>query len=69
MENAKAVFAARREFKKMKHEYADIRKENQRKVISHNIPERMSISLLVQYYLYGRKTFSSLSHLLTDRKA
>lgn len=69
IENAKAVFAARREFKKMKHEYAGIRKENQRKAVSHNIPERMSTSLLVQYYLYSHKTFSSLAHLLIDRKA
>lgn len=68
-ENVKAVFAARREFKKMKHEYAALRQENQRKAVSHNIPERMSASLLVQYYLYGRKTFSSLVHLLTGHKA
>ena len=68
-ENAKAVFAARREYKKMKHEYVGLRKENLSKAVVQHIPERMSASLLIQYYFLGRKKFSSLAHLFTAPKA
>lgn len=68
-ENAKAVFAARREFKKMQPDYVAIRKENLSKAVVQDIPERMPASLLIQYYLFGHKTFSSLAHLITGRKA
>ncbi|MBR2862760.1 MAG: glycosyltransferase family 2 protein [Bacteroidaceae bacterium] len=67
-ENAKAVFAARREFKKMQPDYVSIRKENLRNAIVQDIPERMPASLLIQYYLFGHKTFSSLVHLITGCK-
>lgn len=56
--NAKAVLRARREFKQMREEFREARIENLRKTSSHIIPERIKSSILVQFYVKGRKIFS-----------
>ena len=61
--NAKAVVRARREFKLLRDSFRDARAENLRKTSSHFIPERIKSSILVQFYVKGRKFFSQLSDL------
>lgn len=56
----KAVFMARRDFKKWLPEYKSVREEIQSTVVSHDIKERSSFSILWQYYFKGRKTFAGL---------
>lgn len=58
--NARAVWCARRDYKRMRPSYEKIRKENLSKTISSPIPERTSYSLLVRYCFCSIK--SSLPH-------
>jgi len=60
--SAKAVYQARKAFYELKPSYVDIRKENLQKTVSSQIPELIGKSLLVQFYLKGKKTFSSLGN-------
>jgi hypothetical protein len=52
--NAKAVWEARREYKRMLPSFVSKRKENLRLVVTEDIPEMKKTSLLFNYYL-GRK--------------
>ena len=56
----KAVYRARRAFKRWKKDFADDRKKIQQSRAAKQIPEQKRFSLLWQYYAKGRKTFSSL---------
>ena len=56
----KAVYRARRAFKRWKKDFADDRKKIQQSRAAKQIPEQKGFSLLWQYYAKGRKTFSSL---------
>jgi GT2 family glycosyltransferase len=56
----KAIYQARREYKKMRASFADSRAAVQRSVVLYDIPERSKFSILVQYYIKGRKLFSQL---------
>ena len=56
----KAVYKARRDFKKRLPEYKSVREKIQSTVISHDIKERSSFSILWQYYVIGRKKYSEL---------
>lgn len=58
--HAVAVWKARKAFRKMRKEYADIRAENLRKTTLAEIPELMTASLLARYYLRGKKTFNDI---------
>ena len=58
--NMKAVFKARREFLRMKAEYAPVRQAIQSNRKTPLIPERTNYSILWQYYLRGRKTYDRL---------
>ena len=58
--NAHAVIQARRAYHKLRAGYADVRAENLRKTVQTVIPERFSYSLLVRFYMFGKKTFSCL---------
>lgn len=58
--NAKAVWEARREFRTVRHGFSDSRAENLKKTIVNGMPEQMKNSILVQYYVWGKKTFSGL---------
>ena len=58
--NALAVFRARREFKQLKADYAEIRKENMQKTVCLQIPEIRRKSLLASFYFKGSRTFSKL---------
>lgn len=54
----KAVIVARRDFRRMKKEYAAARDENMRQAVTASVLS--NFSLLWQYYVKGRKLFSQL---------
>jgi len=56
----KAIYRARRAFKRWKKDFADDRKNIQQSRAAKQIPEQKRFSLLWQYYAKGRKTFSAL---------
>jgi GT2 family glycosyltransferase len=56
----KAVYRARRAFKRWKKDFADDRRRIQAGRVAKTIPEQRSFSLLWQYYVKGRKLFSTL---------
>ena len=56
----KAVFKARRAFRRWKKDFAEDRRRIQAGRVAKEIPERRKFSLLWQYYVKGRKTFSTL---------
>lgn len=56
--NAKAVYEARKAFFKLKPSYAAVRQENLEKTTCTDIPELTSGSLILNFYLKGKKKFS-----------
>ena len=58
--NFKAVFKAKREFKRMKAEMADDRKRNLQRTVVGRPKERMGFSVLWQFYFRRRKKFSQM---------
>ena len=56
----KAVFAARREYKRMRSEYKSVREQSLAVAAFPVIEERSAFSLLWQYYVKGKKHFSQL---------
>ena len=58
--NVKAVFRARKEYRKLKTEFRDSREENMRKSVSMNVPERSRFSILWKYYIGRCRTFDKL---------
>jgi GT2 family glycosyltransferase len=59
--NAISVFKARSDFKKMKKEYADIRKENQSFAKYSEFTEILPKSIILNYYFLGNKTFKRIT--------
>jgi GT2 family glycosyltransferase len=59
--NAAAVFCARKEFKNLKNNYSNIRKANLEKTVCNAIPEILQKSLLVQFYIKGKKKFTEMN--------
>ena len=58
--NMWAVIRARRAFRLLRPSFADARRENLKKTSLPVIPERTKSSILVQFYLRGKKRFSRL---------
>lgn len=58
--NAKAVYQARQEFFDLLPVYASKRRENLEKTTLEKIPEVLDRSLLMLFYLKGKKTFTAL---------
>ncbi len=58
--NARAVWQARREYRRMRPSYEPLRRENLAKTLCPVIPERVGYSLLLKYYLFGKRRFSDL---------
>ena len=58
--STKAVFSARREFRKLRSDFRASREENLRKAQSMEIPERSSFSILWKYHVRGCKTYDRL---------
>ena len=56
----RAVLQARRDFRRIKHDYSDLRKENLEKCVEADVKERTSFSILWKYYAGGRRLFSEL---------
>ena len=57
----KAVFRARREFRRLKPEFRDSREENLQEASITDIPERINFSLLWRYYAKRQKTYNQLT--------
>lgn len=58
--DARAVFRARREFRKLKSQFKSRREENMRLAVVREIPEQYGFSLLWRYYALRCKTFTKL---------
>ena len=58
--NAKSVFKARRDFKKMLPGFVDKRIENLSSAKRTDFPEMLRKSIVIEYYLKGNKTYSKL---------
>lgn len=58
--NARAVWRARREFRRLRPSFRPSREENMEKTCTPVIPERTGYSLLLRYYLKGKKRFGDL---------
>lgn len=58
--NAKAVYEARKAFFSLKPSYLPMRKENLSKTTLSSIPELTNRSLIIAFYLKGKKTFAAL---------
>ena len=58
--NARAVWRARREFRRLRPSFRPSREENMEKACTPVIPERTGYSLLLRYYLKGKKRFADL---------
>ncbi|MDD7318899.1 MAG: glycosyltransferase family 2 protein [Prevotella sp.] len=56
----KAIYKARRSFRKWKNDFAEDRRKIQSAAVSHDIPERRKFSILWQYYVKRSKHFSAL---------
>jgi hypothetical protein len=56
----KAIFKARRAFKRWRHDFDADREAIQASRQEKEIPEQRRFSLLWQYYAKGRKTFNAL---------
>lgn len=59
-ENARAVMRARKEFRQAQPSFAASRIDNMMKSTDEQIPERVGFSVLLKYYLFGKKRFSQL---------
>lgn len=59
--NVKAVREARREFHRLRPQFAADRRQNLEKTVLKTIPERYSFSLIWQTKIKGRKTYSALT--------
>ncbi|MDR1257714.1 MAG: glycosyltransferase family 2 protein [Tannerellaceae bacterium] len=58
--DAKAVYAARREFRRLKDDYLPLRRENMDKTTVDPIPGQMPGSLVIAFYLKGKKKYAEL---------
>ena len=56
----KAVLKARKEYKRMRRNYTDVRNDNIKKTVVHNPAGREPFMLLWQYHACGRKFFNKL---------
>jgi len=58
--NARSVFRAQRDFRRMRKEYAEVRTQNLQKAVASDIPGRVRFSLLWRYYARQQKTYNQL---------
>ena len=58
--SCRAIFKARRDFRRIKHDYSDLRRENLEKCVEADVKERTSFSILWKYYAGERRLFSEL---------
>ena len=65
IENFKAVTSARKDYARMKVDYASVRNETLEKTSETIIPERINNSILWQFYAKGHKLFTQLNNLST----
>lgn len=58
--NAKSVLLARKEYSAIRKDFFNDRSENLKKTIVESIPEQIKKSILVQFYVKGKRAFSQL---------
>ena len=58
--NFKAVFQARREFRRIRSDFSDNRRENLQKTVLDPIPEQLPCSLLALFHIKRNKTFDAI---------
>jgi len=58
--NAKAVYNARKSYNQLKSDYYLIRQKNMQETIIHYIPEMLCESLILSFYLKGKKKYSDI---------
>ena len=58
--NALAVLQARREFRRIRLDFAPLRAENLAKATGRSIPEKVDYSILWKFHACGKKVFSRL---------
>lgn len=64
--NALKVFKARRDYKKMRKNYTEIRQKNIRQTTNPEIAEIYPKSMIFQYYFKGEKTYAELTDWQVD---
>jgi hypothetical protein len=65
----KAIFRARRAFRRLLPQYKKVREEIQREITEQNITECSNYSILWQYYVKGVKKYSDLPSGKNDEDA
>lgn len=60
-EAAKAVFQARKEFKRIRPDFESSRQENMTDTVADTIPEKVAYSILWKFHACGKKSFSKLN--------
>ncbi len=58
--DCRAVFRARRQFKRLRSRFEESRRENLKRAVNQHIPERTSFSILWKSKVRGKKTYSDL---------
>lgn len=61
VKNARAVLQARKDFNRLRQSFSASRVENLEKTIVDFVPERVNYSILVQFFLKGKKYFSQIT--------
>jgi GT2 family glycosyltransferase len=61
--DAKAVFDARRDFRRMKASYIPVRQQNLNMTTVHPLTGQMYGSIIAAFYLKGKRQFSQLKHI------
>lgn len=64
-ENAKAVFQARKEFKRLRPSFETSRKDNLKYVVVDDVHGKCFFSILWRYYVCGAKYFSKLAKIIS----
>ncbi len=64
----RAVWRARRAFRRMRPDFAKDREANLRLAVLSPVPEQSTFSLLWQYYIKGKKTFDKLKVEVTEQR-
>ena len=60
IDDFKAIYKARKAFKKWRHAFDEDRKSIQQQRVNKQINERKNFSILYQFYIHGRRTYNTI---------
>ena len=60
IDDFKAIYKARKAFKKWRHDFDEDRKSIQQQRVNKQINERKNFSILSQFYIHGRRTYNTI---------